>query len=67
MKRVLLTVVATLFVAFTFAQQDEVNVRLLKKIDRLEGVEVIKYEKGQAGFEDFFELAVTQPLDHNNP
>jgi hypothetical protein len=67
MKRVLLTVVATLFVAFAFAQHDEVNVRLLKKIDRLEGVEVIKYEKGQAGFEDFFELAVTQPLDHNNP
>ncbi len=67
MKRVFLAVLATMMVVYTFAQKDQVNVKLLKKLDRLKDVEVVKYEKGLAGFESFFELSITQPLDHNNP
>ena len=52
---------------FVLGQEDNVNVKLLKKLDNLPGVEVVKYEKGLGDMEDFFELLVLQPVDHNNP
>ena len=52
---------------FVLGQEDNVNVKLLKKLDKLPGVEVVKYEKGIGDVQDFFELLVLQPVDHNNP
>ncbi|HPE86986.1 MAG: S28 family serine protease [Bacteroidales bacterium] len=47
-----------------FAQETSVNLLLLRKLDKLPGVQVAKYEQSTA---DFFELHVLQPLDHSDP